>query len=300
MAVKTLDDAIKQLAETQIHVALFGVTRHMTVTAAHLLDDGRTRNKLWKELQKGGYLSADTPDVPTQAIMTFKAFEDYLARAVEVDLAPLYTFDAWRDNKAKGNAYVCWDSLNLPQKVAVIGHLRRDPARFTLMAFDRYSDGSKFQTFELGKGGAAFEAMGGWNHAVLAVTDAAVKAKRDDAAKAHYKAECEEQGLNWFLQKTGAFEREEELPIVEKQPMLGGGGGLPRKPQELPTAVPHAIKATKEKIIKLRERLALYEKLEAYAERIGGWPVFLADYDSAITAHVAEQEAAGKLAEGVR
>lgn len=297
---KTLDDAVKYLADTAVHVALFGTTRQMNVTAERLLEDGRTRKKLWRQLQEGGYISADLPDKPGEAVMTFKAFDEYLLRSVEVDLTPFYTFDAWRDHKAKGNAYVCWDSLNLPQKVAIVGHLRRDPAAFTLLAFDRYKDGAEVHTAPLGELGKAHEAAGGWNHAVLAVTSPAVKAKRDAAAADHYTNECKAQGLNWFLHKTGAFEKEEELPIAERQPMLGGGFGMPRDPKEWPAAVPGAVKSVKEKIISLRQRLALLEKLEAYVERIGGWPVFLADYESAIAVYVREAVEKGELAEGVR
>lgn len=299
---KTFDEAVKYMAEQQVHVALFGTTRHLTVTRDSLLTDGRTRKGIWKRLQAEGYLSADTPDVPqVQAIMTSKAFDDYLLRSVEVDLAEFFTFDQWNDHKAKGNGFVVWDRLNLPQKIAVIGQLRRDPNAFTLLAFDRYKDGSEVHTAPLGELGKAFEAAGGWNHAVLAVTNAAVKAKRDAAAADHYKSECMAQGLNWFLHKTGAFEKEEELPIAERQPSLGGGGPyVSRTPSEWPTGVPAAVQSVKDKILKLRQRLALLEKLEAYVERIGGWPVFLADYESSIAAYVREQAEAGKLAEGVR
>jgi hypothetical protein len=220
---------------------------------------------------------------------------------VEVDLTPFYTFDQWRDHKAKGNAFVCWDSLNLPQKVAIVGHLRRDPTAFTLLAYDLLAmTTAEYKYTASGELGKAFETAGGWNHAVLAVTNAAVKAKRDAAAADHYKTECMAQGLNWFLHKTGAFEKEEELPIAERQPMLGGGFGMPRKPEEWPTAVPGAIKSVKEKIIAMRQRLALLEKLEAYVERIGGWPVFLADYESSIAAYVREAVEKGELAQGVR
>ena len=213
----------------------------------------------------------------------------------------MYTFDAWRDSKAKGNAFVCWDSLNLPQKIAVVGKLRSDPNSYTLLAYDRYKDGSEIHTAPLGELGKAFETAGGWNHAVLAVTSASVKAKRDAAATEHYKSECMGAGLNWFLHKTGAFQPEEELPIADKQPGFGGGGPyLSRTPSEWQTGVPGAIQTVKDKILKMRERLALLEKLEAYVERIGGWAVFLADYESSINAYVREQSEAGKLAEGVR
>jgi hypothetical protein len=96
-------------------------------------------------------------------------------------------------------------------------------------------------------------------------------------------------------------EKEEELPIADKQPGFGHGGPyLSRKPEEWPAGVPASIQTVKDKILKLRERLALLEKLEAYVERIGGWPVFLADYESSIAAYVREQVEAGKLEKGVR
>jgi hypothetical protein len=127
-----------------------------------------------------------------------------------------------------------------------------------------------------------------------------VKEKRDLAAREHFKAECESVGLNWFLQHVGVFEKEEELPINDRQPMLGSSGGMSRKPQDWPTGVPAMVQTTKDKIVALRQRLALLEKLEAHVAKIGGWEVFLTDYNIKIEDYVAEQEREGKLREGVR
>lgn len=294
---RTLDDAIKTLAEYSVHEALFGSQR--TVTAATLLEDGRTRKRIWKELQQSGYLSDDLPDRPGEARILPRALDHYLEPGAEVDLTPLYAFDAYHDHKAKGNAFVAWSGLSLAQQATIIGRLRDDPSRYTLLAYDRYKDGAETHTALLGEMSRAWEAAGGWSSAVLAVTDARVQAKRDEAAREHYKRECLARGLNWYLHKTGAFEKEEELPLSDRQP-LPGSFGVSRNPQDWPAGVPAAIQVTKERILALRQRLALLEKLEAYVERIGGWPVFLADYDSSIDAYAREAEAKGKLAQGVR
>ncbi len=256
----------------------------MTVSAQYLLSDGRTRKKVWRGLVAGGYIEAGEKD--GEGTVTQKAFDEIPSPVDVFDLAALYTFDAWDDSKQNGEAWVTWDRLNTYQKAFVIRAMRADPTSFQFVAYSRFDENHQ-QTAGLGECGKAMEAVGGMHDAVLAITNEAVKEKRRLAARTDYAKQVAEQGLTHFLQGVGVIEKEDALPMCEKQPFLGSGPALSRNPNDWPNSLPVVIQTTKDKIQGLRAKLALFEKMAEYVETVGGWEKFIADYNHAVERHVA-------------
>ena len=139
MATKTQstpDNAIKSLAEKGVFAALYG-DKHMPVTASYLLPDGRSRQRVWRELQMGGYITDEESGKPFEAKATTKAFDDLMPSGF--NLADLYTFDVWSDRKDGGkergenalSARVAFDNLTLCQRADVIREVAAFRAFYT-------------------------------------------------------------------------------------------------------------------------------------------------------------------------
>lgn len=286
-----LSDAINSLAEKTVFATLYGVNyMNMPVTASYLLADGRARQRVWRELQVSGYITEEVSGKPFVALATAKAFDELLLPAV-FDLADLYTFDVWRDRKdgGKDSARVVLDDLKVEQKAFVIREMLADPASYTFLAFNRYSPEKVTVAAGLAGCAAAMEAAGGWSNGVLAVTNAAVKAKRKAGARAAYKVRVASQGLTPFLHGVKVIEAEDSMPVLaERSPILVGSVALSRCPEDWPVELPESILQSKRVIKEARERLAMFEKMAEYVETLGGWKQFMENYDATVERHVVE------------
>ena len=278
---KTINDAVKALAEKCITNALFSDgDRNRKVSAEYLIEDGRLRKKLWRELLKTGYLNATEND--GEALLTEKAFDELPVEGFV--LGDLYKYDNWESRQ--GKVYVVWDRLTTCQKKAVILAMRENPMSYTLSVVDDHYNPPKAATFKLGGGSVAMESVGGWGSGKIVLTDATVTEKHAKADREHYRAECVGEGLNWFLHKINAIDPEETVPVASKQPMLGGGASIDRDPANWAASLPNAIERTKDTIQKARQRLLALEKLEQAVEKAGGWEAFKGQYEAAIDAYV--------------
>lgn len=252
------------------------------VTKDYLCNDGRTRNKLWKELIAGGYITEVFHTFPVEAgvaYFTNKAFDE-LASA-PVDLTQFYKFDAW-DAQKDGCNFVSWDRLNVSEKKTVL-----TTPGFEFMLVDWRANPMVKTPFVKGKIGVA---QADRHDCTIAVSDAALQAAHNKASREHFKQEALGSGLNWFLQKIGGVEPEDVVPVRSKQPGLySQGAAVARDPKDWAASLPNAIEKTKQDIQEARQQLAVLQRVEALVEKMGGWDAFTAQYDAAIECYVDEK-----------
>lgn len=244
------------------------------------------RKRLFAVLVARGYAAAFDRD---SYDATGRAWDEVVPETP--DLTALWHYDR-RYMKMGHGDYVVWDRLTLAQKKAVVLALQADPASYTLAYAPHQRDrGHKpAVAFRLGEGMAAREACGGWD-GCLVVSSPALRAAARAAARADYKGECRQEGLNWYLRKLGAIDPSDGVVLVDKTPLFVEAGSLPRHPEQWPAAVPAALAAIDAELVKLARRKAVLLRVAAAAETAGGWDKFLAAYDAAVDGHVEENAA---------
>lgn len=285
MQITTFDEGKRELASRYMTQLVFHGGNDK-LTADGLVGDKRKRAKLFRELCEAGYIARES-DSAQEGVVTSKAFDEVPVEFI--DLASMFTFD--RFDSDKGKVWVSWNRLTFGQKKAVVVAVQANPATFTLMMTEpRYSP-PKVAEFQLGGGAEAGGSDGsaGWGGYVFVVTNDGVKAKDRAGRRELYMKNTRESGLNWYLQKAKLLEPEEEVPLQEKSPsFFGNKPGINCDPQHWEAGVTSTQKEIKDDINDLRKRLAVLEKFEQLVDRLGGWKVFIADYESACGRYVDE------------
>jgi hypothetical protein len=281
MKADPIEMAMKSLADKWQLLLIHCANRKIPagrVSAENLIEDGRKRKKVYAELVRDGYV--DEADY-----VTSKAWDEMLCVSPG-DLSLFYKFDAHEANKGIGG-FITFDRLNRMMQKAVIVAMQNDPASYKLMFVnDRYNP-IKVEAFSLGGGGDAREKIGGYD-ARLVVTCPALEAQHSANMRQHYKDQCLNAGLNWFLKREHANTGVVDVPVCEKQPFLGGHASLDRDPTKWEASLPDTIKRTQQAIAEAQQRLAALQKLESTVLLMGGWEAFLAKYDAAVEGYVAE------------
>lgn len=244
------------------------------------------RKRLFAGLLADGYAVAGQGGDGHGDRATSKAWDEIVPETP--DLLAHFRYDRHDMRAGHGDAVV-WDRLTLPQKKAVVLAAQADPASYTFAYRPARRERKRPVPFLLGGGAAAREATG-WD-ATLVVSSPALRAAAHAAARADYKDECLQEGLNWYLRKLGAIDPADGVVLAEKTPLFLSAGTLPRRPEQWPAAVPAALAAIDAEVAKLAGRKAVLLRLADVVATAGGWDQFLAAYDAAVDGHVAENTA---------
>lgn len=286
---KPVDYALikSNLAARFLHQWLMCGSKPARQNYTDLCHDRRIAKKVMREIVSDGYI--DQADHPTGAgDITGKALAEH--QAEPVDLPSLYKFDRFQDSD--DHAYVRWNDLTVGQKKSVYEAVNADSTsyRFQLVTGARQN---WIEKTEFVPGTGATAAGNAYDFFVAVTNDALLQKHRACVRDLRIK-ECMDDGLTWYLQKTGEFGSDEEVKVKPRTPGLFREAGLPCDPERWPLTFSDVVNEIKGEVLAAQKRLETLKKLEAAVVKAGGWDKFTAGYRQAIEAYVDEHLAKKK------
>jgi hypothetical protein len=274
---KELAQALEFLADEK-SLSLISVNRTRRVSSRQVIPDGRSRQKIWKELLSQGYLEKEedgSAEVPF-AMVTNKSICDR-PRLPDFSLGMEYDknsrhFDARQDESLGGLAYVYWHGLELDQKCEIIRRLEEDLDYCKVVWGDPRNTAAGFTVLPFGESPTHPDRM-----IVVGVSSVSTQQVRDTKAKQHLAKTVAGNIPSSYLKRIGVIEDISKAPIPTDC-VNNECPGLSANVYNWEYELPIAIKANEDRIKETQETIERLIALGKHVETIGGWDQLHQDF----------------------